>query len=72
MEVINHIEVTAKSPPEKGRLPSTIISEAWMGLRAGLDAFDHRKISFLCPESKYVYLGFSGLCLLTILISPTR
>jgi len=72
MEVTNHIDVTAKSPPEKGRPPSIIISGAWMGLKAGLDAFDDRKISFRCPESKYVYLGCPAFCLLTVLISPTR
>jgi len=67
MEVTDHIDVTAKSPPEKERPPSTIIWGAWMGLTAGLDAFDDRKISFRCQESKYVYLGCSALCLLTIL-----
>ena len=72
MEVTDHIDVTAKSPTEKGRPPSTIISGAWMGLRADLNAFDDRKISFRCPESKYVYLGYSTLCLLIILISPNR
>jgi hypothetical protein len=72
MEVNDHIDVTAKSPSEKERLPSPIISGAWMGLRAGLGAFEDRKIPLRCPETKYVYLGCSALCLLTRLISPNR
>lgn len=72
MEVTDHIDVSAKSPSEKGRPPSTIISGVLTDLRACLYAYDDIKISFRCPESKYVYLGYSALFPLIILIPPIR
>jgi hypothetical protein len=55
MQVSDQLHVPVALPP--GRAPGTHWIGDWVGLKAGLDAVEKRKISCACQESNPNYLA---------------